>query len=216
MTEKETMRMALLLMQHGDVEKAKAAEAFVCEKPAAQQNTGQLADGIYLVPKKGTPILFTGQQASDIIGVAVKMGSKAVTVALHDAAGGEDITLTSAEDKTGYDGYKDNCLDATADWDGQGNTKHLQKIRLNPAIKLEPGQYIPAVGEMKFIQLFRKELNEALEKVGGDKITDDWYWTSTELSATYAWYLNLNLGYIGNLTKASYSGRVRPVSAFIS
>jgi hypothetical protein len=215
MTEKESMRMALLLLQRGNVEKAKEAEAFVCG--GNQASDDKHGDGIYLVVKDGAPILFTGSEKADnCVGVAVKMGSRAVTVALHDAADGEDVTLTAADDKTDWDGYKDSCLEATADWAGVANTEHLRKIGLNPAIVLEPGQYIPSMGEMKLIQLFRKELNEALRSVGGDELPGEWYWTSTEYSATYAWRLGLGYGTMGNGTKASFRYRVRPVSAFIS
>jgi hypothetical protein len=56
-----------------------------------------------------------------------------------------------------------------------------------------------------------------LEKAGGQPIADDWYWTSTEYSATTAWYLALDYGRMGsNGTKATTTLRVRPVSAFIS
>ena len=69
---------------------------------------------------------------------------------------------------------------------------------------------------MKLVQLFRKELNEALAYIGADEIADEWYWTSTESSANYAWLLNLNSGTMNGTTKASGKFRVRPVSAFIS
>ena len=217
MTDKQNMRLALLILQHGDLEKAKAAEAFVVGNDEAQAESSQLSDSIYLVKADGSCELFNGKnEKTGWVGVAVKLGSKAVTVALHDAADGDDITLTTADDKTGWDGYKDTYLDATADWDGQGNTKHLQEIGLNAAIVLQPGQYIPSVGEMKLVQLFRKELNEALAYIGADEIADKWYWTSTEYSANNAWFLYLSIGIMDYLTKASYKYRVRPVSAFIS
>jgi len=137
-------------------------------------------------------------------------------VALHDAADGEEITLTSGKDITKYDGYKDNYLDAVADWNGKANTEHLKAIGLNKEIVLADGEYIPSLGEMYLIYLNRKALNQALELIGSDPIKDDWYWTSTENSATYARGLNLYDGNASNYTKASCPLRVRPVSAFIS
>lgn len=61
------------------------------------------------------------------------------------------------------------------------------------------------------------KINYALSLItGATQLVEDWYWTSTEGSATYAWYLSLGDGITGYwLTKASYSGRVRAVSAFI-
>jgi hypothetical protein len=62
----------------------------------------------------------------------------------------------------------------------------------------------------------KKAINAALEFAKGDKLQDRWYWTSTEGSATTAWFLRLDGGITGSWTsKASNTGRVRAVSAFI-
>ena len=68
---------------------------------------------------------------------------------------------------------------------------------------------------MYLIYLHTKALNEALEAVGGEPIADDWYWTSTEYSATYAWLVYLDSGYMFNYAKATTAYHLRPVSAFI-
>ena len=176
----------------------------------------EMADGIYLITKTGKPVLFApGCNKKDCVAVGIKLGGKSIAVSLKDAADGENITLTNSEDETEYDGYINNCTDAVADWNGKANTKHLEEIRLNEDIKLEAGQYIPAVGEMYLIYLHKKALNEALEAVGGEPIADDWYWTSTERSATGAWYLYLYDGGMSYDTKATYALHVPPVSAFI-
>lgn len=61
------------------------------------------------------------------------------------------------------------------------------------------------------------KINYALSLItGATQLVEDWYWTSTEYSATNAWGLYLNDGYtIYWATKASYTIRVRAVSAFI-
>ena len=137
-------------------------------------------------------------------------------MALHDQANSDDITLTAKKDDTNYNGYIDNYLDAVADWDGKTNTEHLKQIGLNKDITLSDNEYIPALGEMLFVFLNRKAVNQALEAVGGTPIDGVWYWTSTEYSATYAWLLTLTYGNAINTTKASYTHRVRAVSAFIA
>ena len=101
-----------------------------------------------------------------------------------------------------------------ANWTGKANTEHLKQIGLNKEISLAENEYIPALGEMLFVFLNRKAINEALEAVGGTPIDGVWYWTSTEYGATYAWGLTLYDGGVGNGTKASYTLRVRAVSAF--
>ena len=205
----------------GNVENAQKAYDFVMadsKEPANQEEATQseMADGIYLITKTGKPVLFApGCNKKDCVAVGIKLGGKSIAVSLKDAADGEEITLTDKEDKTKYDGYINNCTDAVADWNGKANTKHLGKIRLNEDIKLEAGQYIPAAGEMYLIYLHKKALNEALEAVGGEPIADEWYWTSTEYSATYAWTLDLDSGFKLNYSKATSALHVRPVSAFI-
>ena len=175
-----------------------------------------LADGIYLIKKTGKPVLFApGCNKKDCVAVGIKLGSKSIAVALKDAADGKGIVLTDKKDKTKYDGYINNHTDAVADWNGKANTKHLEEIRLNEDIKLEAGQYIPAVGEMYLIYPHKKAINEALEAVGGEPIADEWYWTSTECSAVFAWGLTLYDGGMAYITKAANALHVRPVSAFI-
>ena len=176
-------------------------------------------DGIYLVFEGGEFDLYkpgqvTEAQKQNCIGVAVKLGGKSICVSLYDRANGEEITLTAGKDTTGWDGYKDNTLDAGADWDGKGNTEHLKAVGLNPEITLVDGQFIPSVAQWRFICLFCKELNQALAELGGDELSG-WYWTSTEYSATTAWNLGLSNGLMLGGTKASDRYRVRAVSAFI-
>lgn len=191
-------------------------------KPASQETSvADAPDGVYLIYKDGTAAAYdpaNKPSAAGCVAVGLKMGNKRIAVALHDFQdedGNKDITLTAKKGDKDHGGYKDNYLDAGADWDGKGNTEHLKQIGLNPAIKLEAGQWIPALGELKFIQLFRKEVNEALEYAGGDALDPVWYWSSTETSATRAWYLNFYGGLAGNYTKAAPQARVRPVSAFL-
>jgi len=223
MTENQKTKMALLFISKGDLKNAELAYKFIMADGEKSENmpSKEAPDGIYLIKKDGSPVLFEPREPYEkgcglkgYIAIGIKMGSKSIAVSLKDAADGDDITLTDKEDKTGWGGYKDNYTDAVSDWNGKENTAHLGKIGLNKEIALETGQYIPSVGEMYLIYLHKKVLNEALRYVGGEPIKDDWYWTSTEYSATNAWILHLNDGSMLNGTKAAYTFRVRPVSAF--
>lgn len=77
--------------------------------------------------------------------------------------------------------------------------------------------WLPSLGEMFMIYANMAKINYALSLItGATQLVEDWYWTSTEFSATYAWFLGLydgGTGYWG--TKASGTSRVRAVSAFI-
>ena len=232
MTETQEIKMQLLDKfgisdEPKSVEFCREAYKFLAEgetKPATDNTVADnLADGIYYVLADGSVVPFIPDMGADgnldgsqVKYVGIKWGGRSLKVILHDAADGEEITLTSSKDTTKYDGYKDNYLDAVADWNGKANTEHLKAIGLNKKIELAAGEYIPSLGEMYLIYLNRKALNQALELIGSDPIKDDWYWTSTEYSATDAWNLGLGGGgvnYYG--AKASNAGRVRPVSAFI-
>lgn len=222
MSEKSSLKMQLLQQMGNDIEKAKAAYQWLNEDqdvdtPQVSAAIESKPDGIYLVSEDGSVILFGPEwkkPESPVKYIGVKWGSRSLAVALHDQANGEDITLTAKKDETEYDGYIDTYLDAVANWTGKANTEHLKQIGLNKEISLAENEYIPSLGEMLFVFLNRKAINEALEAVGGTPIDGVWYWTSTECSATSAWYLYLHDGYVINFTKASYAGRVRAVSAF--
>lgn len=242
MYQKEQMRMALLLAAQGDVKKAAEMEEYLGKADlsfsgpvsvhiTAAPKENELADGIYLVfgnedmHQLYTPGTVTDDMKTRCTGIGVKLGEKALVLALEDMEDPDDseekdLTLTTAKSPADYDkaAYKDTYDDAGADWDGQGNTDRLALAGiLNPKIaqQLSKGQYVPAMGQLLFVHLFRKQINQALREVGGQEIEDLWYWTSTEYSSTNAWHLNLNNGSMYNNAKASYRNRVRAVSAFI-
>ena len=217
-----------LLQWCGNVEDAEKANTFVMgkdEKPVqAQLPKSGMEDGIYLVHADGKATLFELEYTKDdnmdseVVAIGLKMGSFGIKIALHDEANGDGITLTTKSNsylKADQDYYIDKYDDAVADMDGARNTNHLRNI-LNPQIKLADDWYIPSLGELYRIFINKKAINAALEFAKGDKLQDRWYWTSTENSATNAWDLYLDDGSTSNWsTKASSTGRVRAVSAFI-
>ena len=216
-----------LLQWCGNVEDAEKANTFVMgkdEKPVqAQLPKSGIEDGIYLVHADGKATLFEletkeDNMDSEVVAIGLKMGSFGIKIALHDEANGDGTTLTTKSNsdlKADQDYYIDKYDDAVADMDGARNTNHLRNI-LNPQIKLANDWYIPSLGELYRIFINKKAINAALEFAKGDKLQDRWYWTSTEGSATDAWRLYLSDGDTSYWsTKASNTGRVRAVSAFI-
>lgn len=217
-----------LLQWCGNVEDAEKANTFVMgkdEKPVqAQLPKSGIEDGIYLVHADGKATLFELEYTKDdnmdseVVAIGLKMGNFGIKIALHDEANGDRITLTTKSNgdlKADQDYYIDKYDDAVADIDGARNTNHLRSI-LNQQIKLADDWYIPSLGEWYRIFINKKAINAALEFAKGDKLQELCYWTSTEGSATSAWYLHLGDGttYCW-YTKASSALRVRAVSAFI-
>ena len=216
-----------LLQWCGNVEDAEKANTFVMgkdEKPVqAQLPKSGIEDGIYLIHADGKATLFELEYTKDdnmdseVVAIGLKMGSFGIKIALHDEANGDGITLTTKSNsdlKADQDYYIDKYDDAVADMDGARNTNHLRSI-LNPQIKLSDDWYIPSLGELYRIFINKKAINAALDFANGDKLQDRWYWTSTENSAAGAWSLSLGDGTFLWGAKASGTGRVRAVSAFI-
>ena len=228
MNQQETNKVLLLLAAQGDPHKAAEIAGYLSAmvhdgKPQeTAEPADQLADGIYLVFGGQSPVTYqpyipgtvSESEKELCTGVAVKLGSKAICVDLFNVADGKDIALTLGKDTTDRKGYKNNNLDAGADWDGKGNTAHLKAVGLNPEIVLRDGHFIPSMAQWRFICLFRKELNQAMAEVGGDDL-NGWYWTSTKCSAIGAWSLPLFDGGAYRNTTATSQRKVRPASAFI-
>ena len=82
--------------------------------------------------------------------------------------------------------------------------------------------YLPSTGELWLIYNHLEEIQNALETVGGQKFVTTWddendvpeYWSSTEDTATLAWYLTLSVGDLSSGIKVESDTKVRPISKF--
>ena len=196
LTELQKLKASIVANLNFDVDKAKKVFNFIIgnESTSAQEMQQFWSDGVYYVLEDGhltatdDPESIVGQ----VIGVAVKMGDRIATVALHDAADGEEIALTTDTPCGSEKFFHPDFFDAITDWDGESNTKDYGDL-LNPEIGLKEGQYIPSLAQLHLILLNIKEVNKALEAVGGSPMRKEWYWSSTENSAHGSWYV-----YFGN------------------
>ncbi len=214
----QELRASLAFANRFDIAKAKDAYDFIIgekeEQPTLKVNVAPLLDGIYYVMNDKTLVPVAHLETIDkarVIGVAVKMSDKIATVALHDAADGEEIALTTTEKNGSSEFFRPDFWDAMSDWNGEANTKDYGDD-LNPAINLQPGQYIPSLAQLHLILLNIKEVNAALDAVGGSPLREEWYWSSTEYSAYGSW--NVHFGSGGSGYNGKYSTRVvRPAVA---
>lgn len=200
-----------------DEEIAKKSYDFVMgnEQPEPQPENRpatELADGIYLMYGK-LPVAYKGQEISEkdkegCTGVGVKSGGKSLVLTLFDI-GNDDRPLTTQKGGTRF---ITNYHEAAEDMDGKAATDDIRDI-LNMGITDE--EYVPSLGELYFILAHFTQINAALKAVGGEPLRNDWYWSSTQYSATGAWALYLGNGSAGNGPKATNQIRVRPVSAFL-
>lgn len=200
----QELRASLAFANRFDIAKAKDAYDFIIgekeEQPTLKVNVAPLLDGIYYVMNDKTLVPVAHLETIDkarVIGVAVKMSDKIATVALHDAADGEEIALTTTEKNGSSEFFRPDFWDAMSDWNGEANTKDYGDD-LNPAINLQPGQYIPSLAQLHLILLNIKEVNAALDAVGGSPLREEWYWSSTECSAFSLWLVYFGSGLSGS------------------
>ena len=179
-------------------------------------------------PHKWTSLQSSGEIAD---GVAVVEGGKILIVAPTETA----LTWSSAAVSGGGTTTSDRVT-ALNDWAGKANTTaqvthsecntssyapgfcNLYSRTNANGYGLTAGKWwLPSLGEMMMIYANMTKINYALSLItGADQLQETAYWTSTENSATYAWYLNLDYGSAGNYTPKAATHRVRAVSAFIS
>lgn len=95
-------------------------------------------------------------------------------------------------------------------WDGLANTRSLGNE--HPAAKLAAGH--TADEHQDFYLPARRELQLAAANVPHLFGTDDWYWSSTARTESYAWAVDFEYGHTSNYTRYD-EFRVRPVRRFI-
>lgn len=215
LTELQKLKASIVANLNFDVDKAKKVFNFIIgnESTSAPEMQQCGSNGVYYVLEGGrlSPVDNLKSISDEIIGVAVKMGDKIATVSLHDAADGEEIALTTDTPCGSEKFFHPDFFDAITDWDGEANTKDYGDL-LNPEIGLKEGQYIPSLAQLHLILLNIKEVNKALEDVGGSPMRKEWYWSSTEYSAHHSWYVIFSNGY-SNGTGKYYAYVVRPAVA---
>lgn len=216
LSDRQNLRYELLKANNYDVDNAKKCYDFVAgNEPEPQPEpkpTTELADGIYLMYGK-TAVPYTGYEVSKdgkegCTGIGVKFGGKSLVVVLNDISD-DDIELTT---KQGGTRFITDYHRAAEDMDGKTATDDIRDI-LNMGISDD--EYIPSLGELYFMLAHFTRINAALEAVGGEPLRNDWYWSSTQYSATDAWRLFLINGFASSYAKATNQNRVRPVSAFL-
>jgi hypothetical protein len=177
-------------------------------KWASLQTSGEIADGVVVVEGGKLLVVAPTQAALTWSSAAVSGGGVTTSdrvTAYSDMAGktntASQISHTECQGESYAPGFCAAYSRANAN--GYG---------------LTAGKWwLPSLGEMMMIYANMTKINYALSLINGaTQLEENWYWTSTETSATHAWYLNLFSGIIGGGTKASDTNRVRPVSAFIS
>lgn len=208
-------------------------------------NLSMMEDGVFVMYHRSSdnyplmvkphkwPSLQTSGEIAD--GVAIAEGGHVVVIAPTEAT----LTWSSAAVTGGGTNTTDRAT-AIADWNGKASTAAQIAASTSSAVtntaSYAPGWcnlysrankngygltagkwWLPSVGEMMMIYANMTKVNYALSLISGaTQLQENWYWTSTENGSSNAWYLSLYDGTLHTWAgKATGSGRVRAVSAFI-
>lgn len=193
------------------------------ESNSLAENNEAIPDGVYFITENGDriPYIYKDQTApTNTIRIGVKMGNRAIAVALHDLPGDNNGELqllprdhTSPETSEHYswdyeaDEYRFNYFE---DFDGKVNTERLKEY--GSKIEVPEGEWIPSMGELGLLMMHATEVNRAIELAGGKPIKG-WHWSSTEYSQNGAWVVYFSDGDTSNGIKY-LSNAVRAVAAF--
>ena len=152
--------------------------------------------------------------------IGVKVGQRAIAVALKDLPGDNDGKLrlftrdhTSSEISTHYSYNKeanDCCFNAFEDFDGKANTERLKEYGCT--IDIPDDEWIPSMGELALLMMHASKVNKAIELAGGEPIKR-WHWSSTEHSQNYVWGVNFS-DVIPSYNCKLYSEAIRTVTSF--
>ena len=178
------------------------------DKWASYQNSGEIAEGVLVV--EGGKMLVVAPTEATLYwsSAAVSAGGKTTSdrlTALDDWAGKTSTAAQITHNECKTESYAPGFCASYSRTNANG--KGLTAGRW----------WLPSLGELMMIYANMRKINYALSLINGaTQLAETAYWSSTECSATNAWTLNLSSGNAGLNAKATYQGRLRPVSAFLN
>ena len=194
-------------------------EPFATRTPSDDGEEGckheYIEDGVYFVEDGCKPVRFADAvcvQSPKYCNVMVSYHGHKWIVAKEDIGDGKlPLLSTDAHPEDTSSLYK--CeIDALNEFDMVSCTEHLREAGL--AFELDADLYIPTAGQLAAMFLYRKELNKALEMVGGTPMQEDVYWSSSEDSAWVSWLVYFDSGHVGYWDFKYFAYYVRPCTAF--
>lgn len=177
------------------------------DKWTSYQNSGEIAEGVVVV--EGGKILVVAPTEASLYwsSAAVSGGGKTTTdrlTALDDWTGKASTAAQITKSECSSESY------------APGFCAKYSRVNANGQGLTAGRWWLPSLGELMMIYANMRKINYALSLIeGATQLAETWYWSSTECSATIAWYLGLYDGGAYGGTKATGQGRVRAVSAFL-
>ena len=190
----------------------KSDDYLIMYKPhkwTAQQNAGEVADGVVVVEGGHVLVVAPTESTTALLWSSASVSGGGTTTtdrvtAMNDWNGKANTAAQITHSEASGTGYAPGFCHAYSRVNANGNGITAGKW------------WLPSIGEMMMIYANMTKINYALSLIeGATQFVEDAYWTSTECSATVAWHMYLNNGFINSYgTKATGTNRVRPVSTF--
>lgn len=232
MEEKQKLNLLRLSVDNaGSFGEAKAYASFICgfkepfetrTPPDGEEESCKhehiepiIEDGVYLVEDGFMPVRFNGAKSvtsPKLCNVMVSYHGHKWIVAKEDLKGYKLPLFSDGSHPEDTSSFYKCEIEALNDFDMKSCTEHLRKAGI--AFELDADLYIPTAGQLAAMFLFRKELNKALEMVGGTPMKEDVYWSSSENSAWCSWSVYFDSGNVNNWIGKYSDGYVRPCTAF--
>lgn len=213
MTEEQRLRF-ILLMKAESVEKAQEYYNFIMSGESKYAKVGpireRMEDGVYLIYSDRYEKFNGNNDKSGVKYVGIVHDGHSIAVGLNEL-GEHRLPVKDGLEEDDWQYVKGDVF-AMNDFNGKANTEHLKRHG-DFDFELKDGEWLPSIGELAMIVLFKDEVNKALEYVGGDEFLSDYYWSSTEYNAYNAWYIYFSNANLNGNYKANYH-RCRPVAAF--
>ena len=184
----------------------------ICYRPsewAAQEAAGNVATGVLLIDGGRKLVIAPQEKTSTWSTCQLECGTKQADRLLAQEL---------------YNG-KENCakiltnttLAAEGDASAVGWCNAYERINAGGKGLKAGAWWLPSLGELYLIFANFTKINYALSKISGATLLSKTaYWSCTEGSASFAWYLTFSNGGQLNGNKSPLQCRVRPVSAFAS
>ena len=202
----------------------------ICQKNKSEltsvDNSIFIPDGVYILHETlgvRTVNEWNPENNDGVVGILLVEDDHKIVVALEDSP--EDLHWSNEYELINEPIKKKE--DAESDFNGEYYCRKLDSPDFPAAYYCKTynkggrSWYLPSSGELWMICRHFDEIQNALETVGGQKLITTWvggvavYRSSTEYSATHAWYLNLHNRYLhGWYGKVIGNGKVRPISKF--
>ena len=185
----------------------------------AKEQAGEVADGVLVLIDGQAPIIVAPTQAQlfwskNPVAVNADVGSSYVK-AYADYSGKTRTAAIMAKGVELFGENEENWTNYAPAWCNKYSRAH-DKGDGTMIGKGAGSWWLPSIAELMIIWKHKYAINLCLSVISGaSQLSETWYWSSTEGSATSAWTLDLSTGYLIDWgTKVSYSRYVRPVAAF--